>query len=801
MMVIGGRIGFSIWALALLLAACARPPAVPRVLPGVTPVHAELSESALDAIVICHDTLGRPAFTGRVIEVTKCSPCAPYGTTASADRSRLHGRRLWQQGARAPYDENDAGAECARLAYRVAQRLDPENDALAVERALVEMASHADSVRARAIQELDARISERRQRGERARAQLLLTQLALGIWDRAQRQLERPKEIRLDPLERDAHDLARGVQPLMSLPPIPPTSSQLGVSEAQWAARLFEAAAQHADGPAERSRWLRLSLAPWVVLEAWTSLDSAALVLLRRAPNDSAVLPARALSAYRRMQQPVVESPVVMALFDRALGYMPRVDSARYDSFDGMLSAADDDWRYGFFPDQRLALEQRGWSVLDPLWSTPYNEIQLERRARVAEADYRYADLVRAGEAGSETKPGQMMVRRGTPEARWSLVTSLGRRQWLQRGWNGLVATSETDEFERDGKSVGWRIFYGPHFSLLHASTFATAQRCRNDQPSVLYDCAMVLSADWRTVPFYGKSDAVDVTVARFRARGDSADVYVGARVPLRGFKHRDDLRANPTDRIAVGIWLTDELGRPVRHASERRPLPASNTVAWTAQWLERVGSLRLMHRVEAMEPTLPSGARGVARFASDELTEFPLRGFGMSDILVAESAVPRRSPMLRHTDLTIQPNGGTVPPAALFSMVWEVYNLTPDRNGQLRWRVRVKRERGTLVVRADMKDVMAGSRNAGTRVISSEDSASDISYTRQSAANDVVLEHVRFGLGRAPQGVHVVGVTIDDLVSGRSVTRAVSVRVVSPNAQRRGTRVGAPPTPLIGGQ
>ena len=111
----GVRVCFCVWALAVALAACARPPAVKRVLPGVTSVHAELSESALNAIVICHDTLGRPAFAGRVIEVTKCSPCIPYGTTASADRAQLHGRRLWQQGGRAPYDESDLGAECTRL--------------------------------------------------------------------------------------------------------------------------------------------------------------------------------------------------------------------------------------------------------------------------------------------------------------------------------------------------------------------------------------------------------------------------------------------------------------------------------------------------------------------------------------------------------------------------------------------------------------------------------------------------------------------------------------------------------------
>lgn len=104
---------------------------------------------------------------------------------------------------------------------------------------------------------------------------------------------------------------------------------------------------------------MRLALAPWVVLEKWAALDSAARALLQRAPNDSALLPARALAAYRTMKRPVLESPPVMALFDSVIAHLPRADSVRYDSFDGVLTAEDDEWRYGFFPHQRIALDRR----------------------------------------------------------------------------------------------------------------------------------------------------------------------------------------------------------------------------------------------------------------------------------------------------------------------------------------------------------------------------------------------------------------------------------------------------------
>jgi hypothetical protein len=300
-------------------------------------------------------------------------------------------------------------------------------------------------------------------------------------------------------------------------------------------------------------------------------------------------------------------------------------------------------------------------------------------------------------------------------------------------------------------------------------------------------------AADWSEVPFYGRTDNVDVTIARFRSRGDSADLYVGARIPQRVFSSRIDQGADKTDRVAVGLWLTTENGVAISHDSVSRELPAPNDIAWTQQWTRRVGAIRMMHRVEAMEPTKPSGARGAARFTSDAQVEFPARGFGMSDVLVAATATSRSRVARRWTDLQTEPNGGTVAPGARFAMVWEVYDLTPAADERVRWRVRIKRERGDVVLRADAKALLSGSAAAGSRVLANEASASDLAYVRDAAAGEAVLENIVFGLGAAPAGHHVVNVTIDDLVSGKSVTRGVSVRVLDPKEQRRGTRLGTP--------
>lgn len=781
------------------IAACHRPSPVARVLPGVSSgLFSELPESYLATLVVCHDTLGRPLGARRTVDVSRCTPCIPYAMQASDERSIGHARRLWQQGARAPYDTFDLGAGCTRLAYRFARSLRPNDDSLAVEATLVELANARDSSRGRALHEIDSLVQHRITNGRHDVAARMLAQLASGMWDRAQRQLERPAEIPVDDVEEQAHDLRRGAPSLRRLPPIPQTSRALGVSEALWATQLFDAAARLTVEPELRSHRMRLALAPWVVLEAWAALDSAASALLRYAPNDSSLLPARALSAYRRITQPAIESPRVMALFDSVLRVLPRSDSARYDTFDGLLTASDDDWRYGFLPDQRLTLDERGWTVLDPLWSTPVHEIRLARRARMAEADYRYADIARRGESGSETRPGQILLRRGAPTAKWIITDGEDYRYRLERSWRGLLAKSEIELTSDASRNYTWRVFYGARFTPLHASTFTPSSGCERPElfPS-LFACAIALRSDWSDVPFYGQTDQIDVTVARFRAGRDSADMYIGARVPLRGFKSRDDDVATCTDRIALGVWLTTEQGVPVFHQSATRELPTANLLNWKHQWTRRVGSLRMMHRVEALEPTRPFGARGAARFTSDGQVAFPLRGFGMSDILIAESATPRQGVARKWSDLVIQPNGATVAPKARFAMAWEVYDLAAGPDGRVRWRVRIKRERGEVVLRADMKDVLAGSSSAGSRVLASESSAPDLSYVRDAGSGRVVLENIVFGLGDVSVGHHVINVTVDDLVSGKTVSRGVSVRVLDPASQKRGTPIGSPFTPI----
>lgn len=777
------------------MAACRGRPASPWVDPMSRALYSENgerpSESALATLLFCADSLGR-------IEVPRirqrtCTPCLPLSATVSSAAAAAHARLLWERRGRAPHDSLERSVACAQLAWNLAIDSKPDADpALIAEATLVDMASVHANVRARALARFDSALQVGLTRGDTLKVSDALGRFALGMWERAQLLLARP-ESGIESVERAARDLSLDVRAMRVLPPIPDRSREFGVSESVWSARLFTTVAQLTPMPA-RSRWTRLALSPWVTMAQWVALDSATSAALLRTPDDSGALPARALAAYWRMRRPVLEQDRVHALFDSVLRTIPRTDSARIDGFDHVLSRDDDAWREGFLPSDRLTIETRGWLLLDPLWSTPVNEIRLARRARVLEADYRYADIAAPGESGSQTAPGWILLRRGRPTLRWQYGRQRqleygARLQTVRGGWRGLEhipGIEVTTEM--------WKAFYSallqPKF-VANALTPLNTPGCQSDPPRLtVAECAARQPADWSGVPFASGLDTIDVTVARFRAGHDSVDVHVGARLPLRTFLFQNNATARDTRTIRWGLIIADAIGNPLARREEERPLPNSRMREWLGQWTARVASGEALHRVEALEPTLPSGARGAMLFTSDSSVAIPLRGFGMSDLLVAANARERATRARRWTDFDLTPNAGVVMPRQPFVVLWEIYDLTPGPDGRVRWKVEIRRELGARVDETDMRQALVETRTANRKVVPDEPDASSLDYNREGPAGEVVAEMVKIPLpDNATWGRHVVAITVTDLVSGKRVTRSTGVRMLPPQAQRRTSR------------
>jgi hypothetical protein len=514
---------------------------------------------------------------------------------------------------------------------------------------------------------------------------------------------------------------------------------------------------------------------------------------LLHTPNDSAAVPARALAAYRRMTRPLAQQEEVNALFDALLQSMPPVDSARIDGFDHVLSRDDDEWRYGFLPSDRLTIEARAWKLLDPLWSTPVNEIRLARRARVLEADYRYANIAGAGESGSETAPGRILLRQGPPQPRWQLgsrrTISAQSPRALRKVTGGWRDIAHSVWIGDDGEL--WRSFYSDMLLPDSVANFELSPLVGSCSPvgivNSLASCAEGMLADWTGVPLASGLETIDVMVARFRGPRDSVDVHANARLPLRAFRYAGAPGARGADSIRWGLFIADALGNQLVQETEVRPLPRAAVREWFGQWTARVGTGSAMHRVEALEPGRPSGARGAMLFTSDSSVTIPLRGFGMSDLLIADEVRPQTPIARRWTDFTVSPNAGVVQPILPFAVLWEIYDLTPGPDGRVRWKVDIRREVGTRRSDTDLRRAMTNTRIATAKIIADEPTASSLNYTREGPASSVVVETIRMPLPEnASEGRHVVAITVTDLVSGKRVTRSTSVRMLDPEAQRR---------------
>ena len=317
---------------------------------------------------------------------------------------------------------------------------------------------------------------------------------------------------------------------------------------------------------------------------------------------------------------------------------------------------------------------------------------------------------------------------------------------------------------------------------------------------TTLVECARDQSASWGEVVFYARLDTIDVTLARFRARSDSVDLYIGARLPLRGFRHRGSAGARLADSIDYGFWVSTSLGSVLHHRAATRQLPREGDIAWTDQWISRVGDGNIMHRVEAVDRRYARGARGAAFLTSADAAIFRLKGFGISDILAADKAEPRKPLLQSWRDLDIAPNGGVVAPRLPIALAWEVYDLKAGPDGRAKWRVQLRREDGTLKSRFDVQSLIVCAPNAGTQVIASEPDASDISYVRTEPARRTVVEYLRFNLADAQPGRHVLVLEIEDLIAGTKTSRSVSLRILQPSAQNR-SKPSVAPAELTGFQ
>jgi hypothetical protein len=193
-----------------------------------------------------------------------------------------------------------------------------------------------------------------------------------------------------------------------------------------------------------------------------------------------------------------------------------------------------------------------------------------------------------------------------------------------------------------------------------------------------------------------------------------------------------------------------------------------------THAWAPRVAPGTYLFRVEALQPDAMRGARAAGR-----LDIPPVRGFGMSDVLVARHIAPRAGGNPdRWTDFDIAPSFGLVHRHVPFGILWESYDLAA-KNGSDDYTVRitVNQLRGASIGSFIAKIVggvasAIGVSGGGQRTVS-------LAFPRRVPARAALVDYVTLDLGAAPPGTYRLSVSITDNNSGQHVVRESPITVI----------------------
>jgi GWxTD domain-containing protein len=413
----------------------------------------------------------------------------------------------------------------------------------------------------------------------------------------------------------------------------------------------------------------------------------------------------------------------------------------------------------GLPPEDRREAERVYWSGEDPLRLTDYNEYRLEHLARVAYADLRFSSL-ELRLRGWQTDRGIIYIRYGPPPVAVSFPP----------------ATEDIGDAEQVGRitTVWWYperrlrfVFYqtpGYNYARFAGEFMAYAEEARQVAP-VRYD----------NVPVVSSLDTIAMQVARFRdSAGSATEVVAFARVPVARMLSGLDLTRST---LETGVFVHDRMERQVQERRRTESVTPSEERQFEARTFDvrlAAGEYRL--RVEAREPGSGRAARGEMPVAVSRRAA----GLDLSDVVLANRVAPRTDDPRGRRDFLIDPNPAmSFAPGEPVHLYWEVYGLSPDTAGIAEFGVSVAVRLEAIERRGMMARVVGGAMDAAGLSAEGDDRVV-LSYDRERgmSGRDRVPEHLAIDLSGSPPGSYILELTVTDLRTGRSVTRARSFTV-----------------------
>lgn len=494
---------------------------------------------------------------------------------------------------------------------------------------------------------------------------------------------------------------------------------------------LFREAVDAAPGHPRAFQQLAMLLA---ARSRWNELERHARAQLKVAPWDAWAWMTLGLATHRG-----ADSRVAAAAFDSAMVYMTKEERARLDRVERVLRVADTGVVTRGDAGAQLATRRLYWMFADPLWSRDGNESRIEFLARVTFAELRWT----VGELdvrGADTDRGDVFVRYGPPD----VVASFG-------------AGSGDDAGEI---SILWAYNSGLMFTFNGSPTFATARIPYADleYTDQAFAAQPVRWDNLKSITV----DSLPVQAARFRGGADSVDIFLATTPDGERIKASSSLRVTPR----ADYWLLAGGTVSAHHDSARM------TTEGTLSWTKRVRPGVYVYRVEASADAATIAARATAPLTADtdSVSGFSVRGFGISDVLLARTVEPRGAvPKRRWTDFRVAPITGAVPVKGQLSLLWENYGFA-ERSAAAEYNIAVtiQRERSG----AGRVAARVVSRITGAVGVQSGDDRMAVRFDRTMPHAPAIADFITLELGETPAGSYRLTLEITDLVSGRTATR-----------------------------
>jgi len=479
----------------------------------------------------------------------------------------------------------------------------------------------------------------------------------------------------------------------------------------------------------------------------WVELQHEARRRVVAAPHDAWSWAMVGLSSHR-----LGDDRAAAPAFDSAFVYFTPAEREQYDRLARIFTPRD------AREDDRLPAEQRSlatrlyWLMADPLWLTPDNEHRIEYLSRVLYAELCFG-VPEFGIDGADTDRGEIYVRYGPPPVIISFPPDQLRQQTQRIRELWWYSADEAFLFE---------LLPGYGVATLDPYDVGVLHRLRDTVPVV-----------WHTVGGEDAVDSIGLRMALFRGPPDSSDVFIAAQLPMAELTRGIDLA---TGSLEMNFEAYDWSASRVFQRTSREVIDFARQAASEIRtWRTRVPNGTYMYRVEALEPDAMRGARAASR-----LDIGSARGFGMSDVLIADRVTPKSgSEATRWSDFSIMPNMGRVQRGHSIALLWETYALgAQGASNQYRVAIRLRRTSGPTGLGAVMAKIVGGVKSAVGISSRGRDEVS-LSYPRETPAQPVDVDYLTLDLGTAPPGRYTLSVEVTDLVNHVRTERQSAITIV----------------------